>query len=107
MRAEMKEGLSIGVNMKNFRVLFQKKGFLLSFFVILSVLLSLFTHYFDFGIQSLHLFFIMLAFTLAFALVALKVEVVIEDQRIVRKMSLSRKIKIKKTIKAVIIILLS
>jgi outer membrane protein assembly factor BamB len=93
--------------MKNLMDLFQKQIVLLGFLVMLSSLLSVLTYFFNLGIQDFHLFFIMLAFTLAFALVALKVEVVIEDQRIVRKMSLSRKIKIKKTIKAVIIILLS
>jgi outer membrane protein assembly factor BamB len=93
--------------MKNYKHLFQNKLVLIGFFMILSALLSVLTYFFNLGIQDLHLFFVMLAFTLAFALVALKVEAVIEDQQIVKKMSLSRKIKIKKTIKALIIILLS
>lgn len=60
--------------MKKFKDLFQKKIVLLGFLVILSSLLSVLTYFFNLGIRELHLFFVMLTFTLAFALVALKVE---------------------------------
>jgi outer membrane protein assembly factor BamB len=60
--------------MKNYKHLFQNKLVLIGFFVVLSALLSVLTYFFNMGIQDLHLFFVMLAFTLAFALVALKVE---------------------------------
>jgi outer membrane protein assembly factor BamB len=60
--------------MKKFKDLFQEKLVLLGFSVVLSALLSVLTYFFNLGIQDLHLFFVMLTFTLAFALVAFKVE---------------------------------